>query len=83
MEKGMTAKVAHDTITAVRKIKAGYWYFKVVNGMGGPYFDRETYRLRETAYPHGLKPITARVWAKLPPNKRAYIIKTLPSCGRA
>jgi hypothetical protein len=40
-------------------------------------------RLRETAYPHGLKPIPARVWAKLPPNKRAYIIKTLPSCGRA
>jgi hypothetical protein len=35
MEKGMTAKVAHDTITAVRKIKAGYWYFKVVNDYRG------------------------------------------------
>jgi hypothetical protein len=40
-------------------------------------------RLRETAWPHDLKPITARVWAKLPPNKRAYILKTLPSVGRA
>lgn len=55
----------------------------VVNGMGGPYFDRESYSLRETAWPVGLKPIPARVWAKLPQNKRAYIIKTLPSCGRA
>jgi hypothetical protein len=44
---------------------------------------RVSIRLRETAWPVGLKPIPARVWAKLPPNKRAYIIKTLPSVGRA
>ena len=40
-------------------------------------------RLRETAYPQGLKPIRARVWAKLPQNKREYIKRTLPSVARA
>ena len=65
----------------------------IVGKMGNPfaYTLRSTHddissyypRIRETAYPENLKPISVRVWAKLPKNKREYIRRTLPSCARA